>query len=84
MSIGKTDYQIGDPVILTNAAGLGKYGFRKNLKGFANSLLVVDDIEYVMFQPFFENKFYYIQADRCVLDIEAKEQQVPIDDIEEE
>lgn len=62
---------IGDPVILKNSSGLKKYGLTKNMPGYCNSLVEVEgDGSYLMFQPEGANKFYWVQADRFVLDEE--------------
>lgn len=63
--------QTGDPVILTNAKDLGKYGFRKGLKGTCNAITHVDGVAYAMFRPNNQSEFFYIKKDRLVVDEEA-------------
>lgn len=72
--------EIGDPVILTDANKLGKYGFRKGLKGSCNALTTVDGKRYIHFQPEYSREVFVIDASRCVVDEEAKKNSVPIED----
>ena len=68
-----TKVSIGDPVILTDASGLKKYGFYKNMEGFANQVVTVDDETYVMFHPLGFHQMYYIGVDRVAVDQEKKD-----------
>lgn len=68
-----TNISIGDPVILTDASGFKKYGFYKNMEGFANQVVTVDDETYVMFHPLGFHQMYYISASRVVVDEEKKD-----------
>lgn len=72
--------QLGDPVILTDAKGFGKYGFRKGIKGTANSLTNVEGKDLIMFMPTFELKTYWMALDRFELDEEALKQRSPVDE----
>lgn len=72
------NFETGDPVILVNANDLGKYGFRKGIKGSANAIQNVDGDRYVLFMPTYTREMYWTQADRFVLDEEAKANQIPI------
>ena len=71
--------QVGDPVILTNAKDLGKYGFRKGMKGTCNAL-VNSDGRWLYFQPANQKEVYVIDAGRCILDEKAKAESVPIEE----
>lgn len=74
--------QVGDPVILTNAKGLGKYGLRKNHKGHCNSRVNVDDKDIMAFMPDHEMKIYYVSEDRFVVDEERLAKENPLNDLE--
>lgn len=74
-NLGK--YETGDPVILTDAAGLGKYGLTKNTKGTANAIVTVDGKRLVSFMPSYTMEMFYIDASRCVLDEQALEDKLP-------
>lgn len=62
--------EIGNPVILRDAKGLKKHGLHKGMQGWANSLVHVEDVEYIMFQPDKVDRFYWIERNRCILDEE--------------
>jgi hypothetical protein len=65
------EIKIGDPIILDDAKGLGKYGLRRGMKGTANVIVNVDDKDIVGFMGVHNMKIYYIALDRVVLDEEA-------------
>ena len=61
----------GDPVILVDAKGLGKHGLRKNMKGFANSVVTLgDDGKFGFFMPDNMREVFVIEINRLVLDEE--------------
>lgn len=68
------EIEIGSPVILKEHKGLKKHGLFKEMKGYCNSLSVVDDVEYLMFQPDGVNRFYWVDSERFVLDEEKVNQ----------
>ena len=72
------NYETGDPVTLTNAKGLGKYGFRKGRKGSANAIQNINGERYVLFMPNDTREMYWIEASRVELDEEAKAAMLPI------
>lgn len=72
------NFETGDPVTLVNANGLGKYGFRKGIKGSANAIQNIDGERYVLFMPTYTREMYWTQALRFELDEEAKANQLPI------
>ena len=72
------NFETGDPVILENANDLGKYGFRKGIKGSANAIQNIDGERYVLFMPTYTREMYWTQADRFILDVEAKAAEIPI------
>jgi len=77
-NLGKIN--IGDPIILTNAKDLGSYGLRKGVKGTCNALVNVEGRKLLYFQPSYTKEVYVIDADRCVVDEEALENTVPIEE----
>lgn len=72
------NFETGDPVILTNAKDLGKYGFRKGLKGSCNAIQNIDGERYVLFMPNHTREMYWTDALRFELDEEAKANQLPV------
>ncbi len=65
------EIKIGDPIILDDAKGLGKYGLRRGMKGSANTLVNVDGQDLVAFMSVNDMKIFYIDRSRVVLDEEA-------------
>jgi len=61
----------GDPIILKDAKGLSRHGLKKNMKGMCNQMVVVDNVELIMFMPNGTEKLFYVDASRFVLDEEA-------------
>ena len=61
----------GDPIILKDAKGMTRYGMKKNMKGTCNQMVVVDNVELIMFMPNGTDKMYYMDASRFKLDVEA-------------
>ena len=78
MHLGK--YETGDPVILEDAKGLGKYGFRKGIKGTVNRIENIKGERYALFMPSYTREMYWIEAARCSLDAEALEEKVPTEE----
>lgn len=72
--------KVGDPVILIDAKDLGSYGFVKNIKGTCNALINVEGRKLLYFQPSYAKEVYVIDAERCILDQEALDKTVPIED----
>lgn len=64
----------GDPIILRDAKGLKKFGLTKDMKGYANVVVHVDDQDLVMFKPEGIEQFYYIELERVELDEEKMAQ----------
>ena len=65
------DINVGDPVILTDAKKLKKYGLHKGMKGTCNAFSVIpEDGDYIHFMPDGAMKIFVIRAERLVLDEE--------------
>lgn len=67
----------GDPVILTDAKGLKKYGLRKGIQGYANSVVHVpeEDNSYIQFMPDGTRQMFIISLDRVELDEERMKEE---------
>ena len=63
----------GDPVILHNVSGLKEDRLYAGQKGWAANTVVVDEEEYVFFQPEDSQGVFVIEASRVELDAEEKE-----------
>ena len=63
----------GDPVVLTKKEGLNESRLYNGQKGWAASLITVDEEEYVFFQPEDSQGIFVIEASRVELDDEEKE-----------
>ena len=60
--------EMGMPVILKDATGLGEYNLFKDQCGMANSVMVVEGDEYIYFMPESQLKMYAIKSDRVIID----------------
>ena len=62
----------GDPVIVHNVGGLTEPRLHVGQKGWAANTVVVDEEEYVFFQPDDTQGIFVIEASRVDLDAEEK------------
>lgn len=73
--VSKIKLQAGFPIILDNAKDLGKYGLRRNMKGFANNVVTIPKQgEYVYFMPDGLREVFVIEANRVYVDEERLEE----------
>jgi hypothetical protein len=72
------NYETGDPVTLTNANDLGKYGFRKGIKGTVNRIENIEGSRLVLFMPNYTQEMYWIDSSRVELDEVAKANKIPV------
>ena len=63
----------GDPVVLTKKEGLNESRLYNGQKGWAASLIIVDEEEYVFFQPEDIQGIFVIELCRITLDAQEKE-----------
>ena len=63
----------GDPVVLHNTGGLTEPRLYSGQKGWAANTVVVNEEEYVFFQPEDSQGVFVIEASRVELDVEEKE-----------
>jgi hypothetical protein len=76
------EIEMGDPVIMWDAKDMVKHSMFFGCKGTANSITVVDDVEYILFHPEGMEKFFWCTAARFILD-EARMRIEKEDDEEE-
>ena len=66
-------FEPGDPVILHNVGGLEEVRLYAGQKGWAANTVVVEEEEYVFFQPEDSQGVFVIESNRVVLDVGEKE-----------
>jgi hypothetical protein len=62
--------EVGMPIVIKDAKGLGKYPLWKGQEGMANQLVSVDGQDLVMFMPDNSTRMYYIERSRVVINAE--------------
>jgi len=67
------ELQTGMPVVLKNEKGLGKYPLWYGQDGMVNSIVNVDNVEYIYFMPDNGTRIYVIEANRVVINAEKIE-----------
>ena len=60
--------EMGMPVILKDATGLGEYNLFKDQCGMANSVIVIEGEEYIYFMPESQLRMYTIKSNRVIID----------------
>ena len=65
--------EIGMPIVLEDAKGLGKYPLWKGQEGMCNQLVTVDGKDFVLFMPDNTTRMYYIEEGRVVVNEEKIE-----------
>jgi len=68
------EVKTGYPIILTDAKGMKKHGLFKGMKGFASSVMTVDDETYVFFMPDGIREVFVMDNSRFVVDEERLEE----------
>lgn len=64
----KEQLQMGMPIVLIDAKGLGMYDIEDGQTGMVNSVFVLPEGEIIYFMPDNQMRFYAIKADRVVID----------------
>ena len=70
---GKYVLRTGDPVVVVNAEGLEKYKISNGDKGFCNSLITIEDVQYIFYMKERSLEQVVFTADRVAVDEEKVE-----------
>lgn len=65
--------EMGMPVILKDATGLEAYNLFKGQCGMVNSVIVIEEEEYIYFMPESQLKIYAIKSTRVEVDVDKLE-----------